>query len=266
MVINMVINMVMVIVAINIGLQVSPLSLKDPVPMLQFISYLNILLQVLIYTAVVHIWRLKRHAIELEVSLKKSEISLLRMQTNPHFLFNTLSLISNEIPFRPKLAQELIFDLSDLLRGTIAMSEKRRINVNEECLLVENYLSIQKARFGNRLNFQLNIDESSIIFSVPPMLIVPLVENVIKHAVSKTDKTITLVISLLSSGSNLIISVCNSWPEDYTPTFLPGSGHQNIIDTLRLEYTKASFTIDYLNGETLAQISINHDFNGEYDA
>ena len=263
---TMVTNIALVIVAIWLASAISPMKLEDPYPRLKMLASFNIVFQVAIYTAVVHSLRLKQQAIELEVSLKRSEIALLRMQTNPHFLFNSLNLISYEIPQRPEFAQELLFELCDLLRGTIALSGKRRVLVKDEVKLIDHYMAIQKARFGSRLNVELEIDERSSELSVPPMLLLPLVENVIKHAVSKSNKSITLKVTTRYSEKHLLMTICNSWPEQIPPKFIPNGGHQNIIDTLKLEYSDASFTIDFSNAMVLATISINHDFSGELDA
>jgi two-component system LytT family sensor kinase len=262
-------NLVLMSIAIAVGTLLTPkvltFDLVSTVQLsrLKLLTYLNLLLQVTIYTTVLHSWRLKRKAIELEMLLKQSEISLLRIQTNPHFLFNTLNLLHNEIPERPELAQELIFELSDLLRGTMAISEKRRIPLNDEIELIKHYLTIQKARFTERLDMEIEVAASSRNINIPPMLILPLVENVIKHVLSKTNKNIHITVKTECSEGQLSIMVSNSWPEIYSPIFTPGSGHKNIIDTLRLEYNDANFSIHFSNKSTVALITISHDFNGE---
>jgi two-component system LytT family sensor kinase len=264
-------NLVLMSIAIAVGTLLSPKVLTfDLVSTLQLsrlklLTYFNLLLQVTIYTTVLHSWRLKRKAIELEMSLKQSEISLLRIQTNPHFLFNTLNLLYNEIPERPELAQELIFELSDLLRGTMAISDKRRIPLNDEIELIQHYLTIQKARFTERLDMKVEVDESSRHFDIPPMLILPLVENVIKHALSKTNKNIRLTVKTQYLKEKLSIMVSNNWLEIGVPNFTPGSGHKNITDTLELEYNNAKFSLSFSNEIVTALITINYDFNGEED-
>ncbi len=104
----------------------------------------------------------------------------------------------------------------------------------------------------------MDIDSASQSFQVPPMLIMPLVENIIKHALSKTINRINLEIKTRYVGSELSIMVNNSWPESTAPEFEPGSGHSNIIATLGLEYTNAKFSIDFANNTTCALITIRH--------
>ncbi|MCE2570488.1 sensor histidine kinase [Motilimonas eburnea] len=209
---------------------------------------------------VIHSWQLKEKALELEMSLKQSEISLLRIQTNPHFLFNTLNLLHSEIPERPELAQELIFELSDLLRGTIAVADKKRISLHDEVALIEHYLAIQKARFTERLDVKMDIDRASQSLQIPPMLILPLVENVIKHALSKTINKIYLEVKTRYVDGVLSILVNNTWSESAIPQFEAGSGHGNISETLGLEYDNANFSISFANQVTSAVITIRPDF------
>jgi hypothetical protein len=261
-------NLVLMAIAIALATLFIPkllsfdLASNVPLSRLKILTQLNLLLQVTIYTTVIHSLRLKQKGIELAMSLKQSEIALLRAQTNPHFLFNTLNLLHNEIPQRPELAQELIFELSDLLRGTIAISGKKRITLNDEIELIKHYLTIQKARFNQRLTIAMDISPISQDLGIPPMLIMPLVENVIKHALSKSNKTIALSVKTQLKNKQLCIIVANSWFEPTPPTFTPGSGHTNIIDTLNLEYNDANFTIGFTNNETKAVLTINQDFNG----
>nr|WP_158008888.1 histidine kinase [Vibrio cyclitrophicus] len=251
------INLVLGITAIHVSLSiVEPLPIEKAIPRLEVISYVNILLQVTIYTVVVHHLRFKQHSIELEMLLKRSELTMLRMQTNPHFLFNTLNLISKEIPEKTELAQELIYDLSDLLRGTISLCNHKRIKIHEEIELVTHYLHIQKARFGKRLETELLIDSKAQDLYVPPMLILPLVENVVKHAVNMTCHPVTLKLHSFSLNDRLTIRVSNSWPENTVPTFQIGGGLQNIIDTLNLEYDEAYLDVGYFEEESYAMITI----------
>jgi len=259
----MIVNLVLGITAIQISLGfIEPLPIKKAIPRLEIVSYVNVLLQVAIYSVIDYHWRFKQQSTRLELLLKSSELIMLRMQTNPHFLFNTLNLISKEIPERPELAQELIFDLSDLLRGTISLSNQKRIKVREEIELVIHYLTIQKARYGQRLETELHLDVFTQELYIPPMLILPLVENVIKHAVDRTHHTVTLNINTLYLNDGLIIQISNSWPEENQPTFTPGSGLKNIIDTLNLEYSHAYFEVGYQDEQSVATITINNDFRG----
>lgn len=256
---HLAINLAIEVTAIHCTqLFIEPIPIKEALPRLGFISYMNILLQVAIYTVVVYHWRFKQHSIELEVLLKRSELTMLRMQTNPHFLFNTLNLISNEIPENKELAQELIYDLSDLLRGTISLSNQKRVKISEEIELVTHYLNIQKSRFGKRLETQLYLDAKAQDIYIPPMLVLPLVENVIKHAVSRTLNTVVLQIHIFNFDDGFTIRVNNSWSENNAPAFKFGSGLQNITDTLKLEYEEAYLDVGHQDGESYSMITIKN--------
>lgn len=195
----------------------------------------------------------------LRTSLEKTELELLRMQTNPHFLFNTLNLISSEIPSRPDLAQTILFDLSDLLRGTVDISQKNQIPISREIELVKYYLAIQSTRFENRLNYEININNNSETVNIPPMLIIPLVENIIKHVVSKSNTMTKIGISISHSNSTLLIEVDNTNQASDNISFKPSGGHSNINRTLALQYGIASFRMQNTKNITSAKISINLD-------
>lgn len=200
---------------------------------------------------------LVEESINLTSSLQRTELELLRMQTNPHFLFNTLNLISGEIPNRPQLAQEVLFDLSDLLRGTIYAAGKKRIQLKEEISLIEHYLSIQSVRYDQRLAYKIDLSGGGLTKLVPPMLIITLVENVIKHVVSKSNRHIDLKVTSCLEDDKLTIAVQNTALEKQRDTFKQGTGHENIIKTLDLEYGNADFSIKTFNGLTHAVIAID---------
>ncbi|WP_163930977.1 sensor histidine kinase [Paraferrimonas sp. SM1919] len=228
----------------------------DPMPRFQILGFINLQLQVAIYTIFRHLWRARERALNLELSLKQSELNLLRLQTNPHFLFNTLNLIAGEIHSRPNIAQSVLYDLSDLLRKGVEISSKNQIELTDELQLIMHYLAIQKVRFEERLSYQIDVDASLSKVRIPPMLIVPLVENAIKHVLSKTRQSVFIRVEATLDDKQLTIIVSNSWPFDESIEFRPGSGHQNIHDTLHLLMPDAVFHIEQQNKTVVAQITI----------
>ena len=112
---------------------------------------------------------------------KKSEFEALKAQINPHFLFNTLSIIKLLIRTNPSEAQNIILKLSSLLRNTLYKTEDL-VLLSKEIEIVELYLSIQKARFPNRLEVEIEIDEKCNNLLFPPFVIQPIVENSMNHA------------------------------------------------------------------------------------
>jgi signal transduction histidine kinase len=131
----------------------------------------------------------------LERRLLEARLNTLRMQLDPHFLFNALNTISSEVRRDPTLAQEMIEDLGVLLRLSLEFKHRQEIPLAEEMVLLEHYLAIQKIRFGDRLKIEIHIAPEVKYASVPCLLIQPLAENAIRHGLSGR-----------SSGGSVIIS------------------------------------------------------------
>ena len=121
---------------------------------------------------------------EREFRLAQAELSALKMQLHPHFLFNTLNAISELIYSDPKVADESILRLSDMLRFALESVKAQEVSLKEETEFLEKYVEIQRTLMRERLSVRLNIDAETLDASVPNMLLQPLVENAIKHGIS----------------------------------------------------------------------------------
>ncbi|WP_296611117.1 sensor histidine kinase [Sphingomonas sp.] len=117
----------------------------------------------------------------VEKNLLEWRLNALRLQLEPHFLFNTLNAISSEIGTDPELARNMIADLGALLRRSLDCKDKTEISLAQELVLLEHYLSIQRFRFGDRIEMKLDIEPAALSIMVPSMLLQPLVENAIRH-------------------------------------------------------------------------------------
>jgi signal transduction histidine kinase len=122
---------------------------------------------------------------QLEAQLARSQLQALRMQLNPHFLFNTLNAISVLIGKDPEGARKTIVRLSDLLRTALDTSTVAEVPLRTELEFVDRYLQIEKTRFGERLTVSYGIEDDVLDASVPTMLLQPLVENAIKHGINR---------------------------------------------------------------------------------
>jgi two-component system, LytTR family, sensor kinase len=125
----------------------------------------------------------KLHESNLQTSLIQSRLQALQSQLNPHFLFNTLNSIASLLHENPAKAEQMIQALGDLLRLAIATTDRQQITLREELYFLEQYLFIQRIRFGDRLQVETQVDESVLDERVPALILQPLVENAIKYGV-----------------------------------------------------------------------------------
>ena len=131
----------------------------------------------------------------LERRFLEARLNTLRMQLEPHFLFNALNTISSEVGQDTKLAREMIEDLGALLRLSLEFKDRQVIPLVEEMAFLEHYLTIQKVRFGDRLKIEIRIAPEVKYASVPCLLIQPLAENAIRHGLSGRLSGGSLIIS-----------------------------------------------------------------------
>ncbi len=119
--------------------------------------------------------------LELERALAESQLRALRLQMQPHFLFNALNTISAQLHEDPLVADRLIGHLSDLLRASLRSTHGADVPLREELALLDDYAALMHARFGDRLCLEVESDRSLADILVPPVLLQPLVENAIRH-------------------------------------------------------------------------------------
>ena len=120
-----------------------------------------------------------------ERDLAKAQLNALQMQLHPHFLFNTLHSISSMIDIDVKQAQHMITKVGDLLRKMLTHDEVEFITLKQEIDFIRNYLELEQIRFQDRMKISFNVDENLVNCKVPNLILQPLVENCIKHGVSK---------------------------------------------------------------------------------
>lgn len=178
--------------------------------------------------------------IELESRLSQVELKALRMQLQPHFLFNTLNSISTLIHKNPEAADLMLTRLSDLLRFTLDKSGKQLISLSEELEFISAYLEIQKIRYGDRLNIQFNIPEETKHIEVPALILQPTVENSIIHSVEKRNEPTKLSVKSELNNGSLSILIEDDGP-GLTHNYVEGIGLQNTRIRLQQFYGNNSF-------------------------
>lgn len=201
-----------------------------------------ILLEIAIYLGVQKLVFERERVYAERLARQETELSMLRSQSNPHFLFNTLNLITSEISRNPINAKEIVFDLSDLLRSNIKLSQGSRSTIGEEFRLVELFLQLQQKRFPKRLSFEISASPEAARVSVPPLLMQPVIENAIKHAVAPYASPARISLDALVIGSRLVIECRDSGPPFDASAMAEGNGMRILRQTLSVKYG-ADFTL-----------------------
>lgn len=174
--------------------------------------------QYLIYWGIVaatHAWLYYRDTQErelrtsqLEALLAETRLQMLSMQLQPHFLFNTLNTIAELVHQKPDAAERMIAGLSHLLRETLHAGLVDRVPLEHELQLLDRYVEIQRARFGDRLTVDVVIKDTAVRAAlVPSLLLQPLVENSIKHGIGARAGAGRVEIDVAQSGGNVSIEI-----------------------------------------------------------
>jgi two-component system LytT family sensor kinase len=153
-----------------------------------------------------------RIAAQLRAQLAEARLDALRMQLDPHFLFNTLHAISSLVERDPRGVRRMISRLSELLRHTIEGPSEQEITLREELDLLRRYLEIMEIRFQGRLEITTDVQERALDAMVPNLILQPVVENAIKHGVSKIEGTGRIALRGRIEGAQLVLSVENNAP------------------------------------------------------
>ncbi|HEV2962178.1 MAG TPA: histidine kinase [Candidatus Angelobacter sp.] len=187
----------------------------------------------------------EQREMEARVMARDSELRALKAQINPHFLFNSLHSISALTAIDAAKAREMCVVLADFLRATLGMGEKTLIPLRDELFLVHSFLSVEKIRFGSRLNLEEKIEPETLECLVPPLLLQPLVENAIAHGISNLTAGgwIKIAISCRDGPPDLVILIENNFDPDMPPRRGTGTGLRNVRQRLDARYgNQSAFT------------------------
>jgi signal transduction histidine kinase len=155
-----------------------------------------------------HAWRASR----LEMQLMQARLDALVGQLQPHFLFNTLHTISAFVLEDPKQANRMITRLSELLRHSFNRERGPLVTLEEELELLDHYVAIQEARFGDRLRVTFRVDPRAAAAMIPTLLLQPLVENAIRHGAVPNGGVAELEIAATREGDRLHLEVRDNGP------------------------------------------------------
>jgi two-component system, LytTR family, sensor kinase len=202
----------------------------------------------LIYFLVHYIENYKKAEIEnlkWEASINEIELNKLKSQLNPHFMFNAMNSIRALVDENPTKSKDAITQLSNILRNTLQMGKNKVIPFEEELKMVTDYLALEEIRYEERLKTTVKIATRSTEFQVPPLMIQTLIENGIKHGISKLVNGGVLELETRVENETLIIIIKNSGQLILHHQTDPGFGIKNTVQRLQLLYgNAASFHIN----------------------
>ena len=175
--------------------------------------FLSYVLGLAVLLGVKNYRELKYHqlrAANLQAAWTHSRLQALRMQLNPHFLFNTLNAAVSLVSSRPKVAEQMLVRLADLLRRTLRDGELDFITISREADFVHNYLEVQRLRFPDRLSFNVDVAPDVLAAAVPSLLLQPLAENAVVHSIAAEQEQIRVDVRIQRGARGLEMSVRNS--------------------------------------------------------
>jgi len=162
--------------------------------------------------------------IVLAIKNKEMQMSLLKSQINPHFLFNTLNSISTLIHFSKDKARKMITQLSDMFRYAMDSYDDQLVELTEELHFIDNYIRIQQVRFEERLTFVKEIEEECMKTKIPPMILQPLIENAVKYGIGPKDEGgVVKIIAKRIVGGGVYFEVRDNGLGVNAPKVLDGS-------------------------------------------
>lgn len=178
----------------------------------------------------------ERRAEEARTLAREAELQALRIQINPHFLFNSLHSISALATVDGARAREMCIRLADFLRGSLRLGECETIPLKQELALARSYLELEQVRFGARLTVEERIEPGCEECGVPALLLQPLVENAVKHGIAGLVEGGAIRLEAQRSGAGVAILLENAFdPESETRRSL-GLGLRNVRRRLSVRY------------------------------
>jgi len=190
---------------------------------------------------------------KISASVIDAELSTLKAQINPHFMFNSLNNIRSLVAEDTERARDAITHLSDLLRFSIQFDQYEKVSLDKELNIVEDYLKLEAIQLEERLRYTFDIDKSTREMLIPPMIVQTLVENAIKHSINNLPNGGEIVVKAAVNNGYLLINITNTGQMKRIEKPISGEqrrgiGIQNAKERLRLLYGEnASLIVQNLN-------------------
>ncbi|NQX92445.1 MAG: histidine kinase [Flavobacteriales bacterium] len=239
------------------------------------LEWRDVLNQIVNSVAIVFVWSIlyfSLHFIEIgqrsriekykmEAEAKSAQLTVLKSQLNPHFMFNALNniraLMLEDVP----RSREMITHLSDILRYSMTYAKKQEVPMSEEIEIVKQFLSLCEIQFEDRLKYQIEASENSLQALVPPMTLQLLTENAVKHGIATLPQGGEVIVKSELNNQLLELSVSNHGALNTTDAPKKrennGIGLENIAKRLQILHgTNATFSISEIEDRVVAKITI----------
>jgi two-component system, LytTR family, sensor histidine kinase AlgZ len=178
----------------------------------------------------------ERRAADARTLAREAELQALRMQLNPHFLFNCLHSISALATLDGVRAREMCIRLAEFLRSSMRIGDRESIPLREELALVRSYLDVEQVQFGGRLRVESEIDSECDGCAVPALLLQPLVENAVKHGIAGLVEGGSIRLAARRSETGVSITLENAFDPDTPPRRNLGMGLAHVRRRLQVRY------------------------------
>jgi signal transduction histidine kinase len=230
-------------------------------------SFLKIHLNLLTYWGIVAVTHGARHyrqarerelrAAQLETELARAQVEALKMQLHPHFLFNTLNAVSGLMRENVDAADVMLSRLAELFQRTFETADIQEVPLRRELEFIDAYLTIQRTRYGERLDVAVSTDASSKDALVPSLILQPLVENAIRYGIAEQPGPGRVALDARTSDRRLLITVSNDGPP-LPAAIREGYGIRNVRSRLQALYaSRATFSLTpKADGGALAQLDL----------
>ena len=222
-----------------------------------FFSSFNAMWLLLVWNMIYYIYhyvetnrRQELDTFRLEATVKELELKTIKAHINPHFIFNALNSIRALVDENPERARTAITELSNILRSSMQAEKMETVPLLQELDIVKDYLALEHMRFEERLKIEMDIDEDTLNQPVPPMMLQTLVENAIKHGISKqVNGGFVKIISNFKDNHHELIVLNSGTLNGYISNSKDGFGIKSTQERLNLLYQgKANFKIRDING------------------
>jgi len=214
----------------------------------------------LFFGIIIHIYdyqKLKKATQQLRIQKQEAELNYLKSQTNPHFLFNTLNNIYSLTREKSDLAPESVMRLSKILRYMLYDASGEYISIEQELKVIDDYIALEQLRYDDTLRVNYNYNIEDMKQSLPPLLLMPLVENAFKHGVSETRSNPFVDIHLSVQNRQLEFVVKNSSENIVEEKVKENIGLSNLRRQLELLYSEYELTTGYDGSGFRSTLKVN---------